>query len=410
MRQRAALIVLLAVAALACGSRSASDTGAQVAAPACPAFTAASAGLPVEGEWKTHPAIGDVNEDGFADIAALARKGDGPSVFLGDGFGKWTEASQGLKFGRGFSCGIGTRLADVSKDGHLDLVVADHCKGVLVYLGNGGEAWVEASRGIPRNQQGFNDADVGDVTGDGILDVVAISAFSRGFLVLGGDGAGNWRIVADTGLPTTGTGFELHLVDVTGDGLLDVLCTFTPVTTERREAIPPPSKVWIQGPVGRFAPGQGFSDQGRFFGLATLTRADSPRRDVLFALAGTRAGLYRFESPSGDAWLDVGRIDESWFGDPALGFIGVDTIDFDGDGCEDVVASGGNEIRVWIALGDCHGNWRLCPAGTLPLDGPPLPGWGLAAGDLNGDGRPDVVAGFGSGSRGGLKAWMQSAP
>ena len=60
------------------------------------AFAAASAGLPATGEWRTHPSIGDVNGDGFADIAALARKGRGPQIFLGDGLGHWTDSSADL--------------------------------------------------------------------------------------------------------------------------------------------------------------------------------------------------------------------------------------------------------------------------------------------------------------------------
>ena len=48
---------------------------------------AAFDGLPPDGEFRSHPSIGDVNGDGLGDIVALPRKGPGPRVFLGDGLG-----------------------------------------------------------------------------------------------------------------------------------------------------------------------------------------------------------------------------------------------------------------------------------------------------------------------------------
>jgi hypothetical protein len=354
--------------------------------------------------------VGDVNGDGLGDIAAIARKGDGPSVFLGDGLGHWTEASEGLKYPRGFSCGIGTRLADLDRDGHLDLVVADHCRGLKVYRGSGGASWTEASEGIPTNLQGFNDADVGDLNGDGIPDIVAVSAFSRGFLVLGGRADRTWAVLSETGLPDTGLGFELRLLDANGDGRLDVVSTFNPVSTERGGEIPPPAKVWIQDEEGRFHPAQGFPDEGRFFGLATVPRTESGRHGLVFALIGARAGLYLFEPTSDDTWTEAARLDEGWFGPSSDGFIGVDTADFDGDGCADIVATGGPGAAVWLAMGDCRGEWRVCPEQTLLLDEPRKVGWSVTAGDLNGDGRLDVVGAFGTSGKGGLKAWIQGGP
>lgn len=373
----------------------------------CPAFVQASSGLPRTGEWRTHPSIGDVNGDGLGDIAVVARKGDGPKVFLSDGLGNWTAASEGLEYLAGFSCGIGTRLADLDTDGHLDLVVADHCKGVLVYRGDGGSTWTDASRGIPTNMQGFNDADVGDVDGDGILDIVALSGFSRGFLYLKGNPDLSWQVVRDTGLPATGGGFELRLVDLNGDDRLDVVTTFIPDTVDRRSAPPPPTKVWMQGPRGQFHPAGTFPTEGRFYGLTTWSRPDRPHTDILFGLAGARSGLYLFNALSGEEWADGGRIDEPWFGERPGGFVGLDTKDVNGDGCADLVVTEAESLRAWLALGDCKGQWNFCPEDTLPMDDPIGTGWGVAIGDLNGDGRMDIVAAFGAHQKGSVRAWFQ---
>jgi hypothetical protein len=37
---------------------------------------------------------------------------------------------------------------DVNKDGFMDVAIADHCKGVFVYLGDGKGNWRTASSGL----------------------------------------------------------------------------------------------------------------------------------------------------------------------------------------------------------------------------------------------------------------------
>jgi hypothetical protein len=379
-------------------------------APTCPSFTLASTGLPETGEWRSHPAIGDVNGDGLGDIAALARKGDGPVVFLGDGLGGWKDASSGLKFPRGFSCGIGTRFADFDLDGKTDLAIADHCRGVRVYRGDGGTSWRDASEGIPENVEGFNDVDAGDIDGDGILDLVGVSAFSRGFLVLRGRTGGAFEVVWDSGLPEVGSGFEIELTDADGDGRLDVVASFNPVTSEQRVSPPPPAKVWLQGPDGRFRPAQTFTVDGRYFGVATVARRDRAALDVYAGLTGTRAGLWGYEPADTGGWTERGPLDDDWFEKPRPGFLGVEAADVDADGCTDLLLGGGRPMGVWLALGDCAGGWRPCPEATLPHTDRMSTVWGVTAGDLNGDGRTDVVAAFGAATRGAIRAWLQSGP
>lgn len=413
MRTLRRIAVLAALAcSIACGPAGDTAPSAPVPSPssppACPSFVSASAGLPETGEWRSHPAIGDVNGDGLGDLAALARKGDGPSVFLGDGLGSWTEASAGLKYARSFSCGIGTRLVDIDGDGWTDLVAADHCRGVKVYRGDGGTSWTDASAGIPENVEGFNDADVADLDGDGRLDIVAISAFSRGFLVLKGRARGGWEVAGDTGLPEIGSGFEVEVIDADGDGRLDIVASFNPASVERRSEPPPPAKVWLGQPDGRFLPGRSFPAEGRYFGLATLERGDLPGVDLVFGLTGVRAGVWVYDLGESGEWIERGPLDAEWIEGPRPGFIGVHAADVDADGCSDLLLGGGRPMRVWLALGDCGGGFRICPETTFPTAPPVTTIWGVTAGDLNGDGRLDVAAASGSDGGGGLRAWFQT--
>ena len=106
-------------------------------------FTLAAGGLAEKGRWKGTPVLTDVNADGFLDLVATARLGDGVHVWLGNGQGAWRDSSDGLA--QSSACGGGVAVADVNGDGHLDLAVADHCEGVSVYFGNGQGHWVRSA-------------------------------------------------------------------------------------------------------------------------------------------------------------------------------------------------------------------------------------------------------------------------
>jgi len=144
--------------------------------------------------WKSTPALGDTNGDGLLDLAAHSRLEHGAQVWLGNGQGVWTEASQGLGFSSAISCGGDVAFGDINKDGRLDLAVADHCKGIFVYLGDGQGHWKVSTQGLTPDLaqqsslskfnrgmlQGAEDVALGDVNEDGFLDMVAASSDQGG--------------------------------------------------------------------------------------------------------------------------------------------------------------------------------------------------------------------------------------
>jgi hypothetical protein len=307
----------------------------------------------------------------------------------------------------GFSCGVGVDLADVNGDGHLDLGVADHCQGLFVFLGDGGRSWRMATSVLEKDRRGYEDLQFGDLDGDGHLDLVALGSFRGGFSVFRGDGEGTFRPrpPEKTGLPAVGRGSDLELGDVNGDGILDLAAAYSGASRN-----PPPPElrrnaVWLGGPEGQFrAVATELFRDGRAFGVAL----GDVNGDGFADLAVTRdQGLplrvYLWSTEGG--WIPAL---EGLPKEGALGFWGVEIAELTGDGHADLVAMDhrGSGIRVW--KGDGAGAWQECEDTGLPQAREEVAGWGLAVGDVDRDGHADILAGFGRGGRGSLEVWRQA--
>ncbi len=360
-------------------------------------FTPCTTGLPEEGMWKCDPVFADVNHDGLLDLAAIPRLGDGPRVWLGDGQGNWQDASQGLKTVAP-SCGGGLGVHDLNGDGHPDLAVADHCRGAFVYLGDGAGHWEAITQGLSpaegtadeaRTQPalGAEDIAVGDVNGDGHLDLVASSSDEAGINVYLGDGTGrNWSRSSGS-LPQTAWANRVALADVNGDGRLDLLAGFSEGP-----------RVWLNDGQGDWTPAwDGMPSplyQGIYTGLAVGDINEDGRPDV--AIANWIDGPEVYLQQENGSWLKTPDV----FPDMLGGAIGAALGDIDGDGHLDMVVSGrlgtdpGYVRGVYFLHGDGAGNWDFVSNSGLPTTGLAAT-TGIALGDVNGDGLLDIAAGSG---------------
>jgi hypothetical protein len=373
-------------------------------------FTLASEGLPMEGYWKSVPAIADVNGDGFLDIAVNPRLEKGPRVFLGNGRGVWRDSSRGLAMRR--SCGGGLQFGDVNKDGTLDLVVADHCEGVYVFLGDGKGNWRAVTEGLTsefstsakakaRDEEGFKGAEavgVGDVNGDGFLDMVVSSSDQGGLTVYLGDGTGkNWTEVKRSGLPSGddadpgdvylgGWAFDLRLLDMNGDRCLDVVASY--YTGPR---------VWRGDCKGHFVDhsmGLVKSTLGGIYGRIAVGDINGDGRPDI-AIANNVNGAEAYLQNADGTWQ--GPIDMM----PELkgGAHAIALADLDGDGNIDVVIGGAlspepnyewDPHGLFVRWGDGKGGYSERRATNLPSVGQEVI-WGIKLVDMNGDGRPDIL-------------------
>ena len=406
-----AVAVGACVAAVAAGGFA--STAAQEAPPPAAThrlqFTLASEGLPTDGRWKSTPAIEDINKDGRADLISQVRLEDVPHVWLQDDKGAWVPAMTGLQLADR-SCGGGVDVRDINGDGHFDLAVADHCKGVWVFLGNGKGEWTTAAEALnPASSKraeladstenpflGAEDLAVGDVTGDKKLDIVSCASDRGGFTLYAGDGTGKgWKETPDSGLPTADAPGEGHmdeggwcrevlLQDMNGDTHLDVVATY-----QRGP------RVWLGDGRGKFRAASEGLPVPLLNGIVHQVFVGDVNADGRpdLAVANQVNGPEVFLQNADGSWKPMGDLMPTMFG----GAYSIALGDLDADGTIDLVTGGrlqkNGRFGIYALRGDGQGHFSPFTS-NLP-DGSLEVVWGLTIADINRDRRPDVVATIG---------------
>jgi FG-GAP-like repeat len=189
----------------------------------------------MEGNIGRDLSLGDINEDGKLDIvASLARHGI--MVFLRDETGGWAGSPTGFYSATGAFRSVA--LGDMNQDGHLDIALNGGSLGLQtpngpdVYLGDGRGNWTPASDGLKVLKFATQGIALGDLNHDGHLDIVVggnttgkIGNKAHGLFLFTGDGRGNWTLQTNSGLPSEGFmwSYGIALGDLNRDGLLDIV-------------------------------------------------------------------------------------------------------------------------------------------------------------------------------------------
>jgi hypothetical protein len=347
-------------------------------------------------------ALVDVDGDGDLDVIA-AVEGGANRLYLNDGRGRltWREGA----FGTRAHDTEHVLSADFNQDGFPDVIfVAEDDMAHEFFLGGPGGQFTDATDRLPARSEG-NGLAIGDVNGDGLPDVVVGNSGSQrggqrrsgqNFLWLSdARRPGHFVDATATHLPAVDDDTQdITLADLDGDGDLDMI-----VANET-----PPSRLLLNDGTGRFtehperlelrvpletrqahvfdATGDGRPDI-LLLNLTSNNRAWDKDPQVRLLVNDGR-GYFRDES---DARLPPNTF-STWGGTP---------IDFDHDGDIDIVIGpiqvpGFTPQQVRAYANDGTGRFtdvteRVIPSETVGRS------WGMAVGDLDGDGIDDIFIG-----------------
>jgi len=146
---------------------------------------------------------GDLNGDGYTDLAGVDRTTNNLLIILNDGTGAFTNA---VNYPVG-SVPIGVRIADVNKNGVNDVITANTYGSNISVLLNGGNAALSPANNYPTD--GSRQLSVGDLNNDGFVDIAVSNGDPNNVSVLLNNGNGTFA--AQT---TYATGVYAHYVSI----------------------------------------------------------------------------------------------------------------------------------------------------------------------------------------------------
>lgn len=281
------------------------------------------------GDFPFHVAHADLDGDGHLDLVATNFFGGNFSVLLGAGDGSFAEQQE-------FECGsvpTSVAIADYDEDGALDIVVANHDASTLtIHVGDGAGGFALEATMIVAHFPAFVMA--ADLDEDGHEDLFFSNSLESTFTILLGDGDALFPDVEEVALGADDAVWSLYPGDVDEDGHLDVI-----VPCPTYDAI----GVFLGDGEGGFADPQSFG-VGRYPRRLALDDFDADGH-VDIACLNSALQDVSICANDGTGALTAGGLVEAFsnVSDIACG-------DLNGDGKADLIVSGDIGDRIQVHL------------------------------------------------------------
>jgi VCBS repeat-containing protein len=330
------------------------------------------------GQYSTDVAIADVNGDGNLDVLAVNHISGSISVFLNDGNGNLSGATNFPAAGPQTADGL--TLAYMDGDTFLDIVTADATtQAVSVWLGNGdGSFDAPVSYGTGGVNSYINNVRTADFNADGKLDVVAnVGGFApnSGVSVLFGNGDGTLGApTVYSNMPTVARTGAVAVGDMDGDNDVDIVTGGLDTGN---------IMLWLNDGSGTFSAGDVYLTGSNYPGGITVADLNNDSRlDIITANGSAATDVSVFLNLGGGNFAAPNVLSTG----PGASPTDVAVADMNGDGFVDLVTSNSNSTAS-VLLGDGIGNFGT--AQLIPING--VASSGVALGDLDEDGSIDVV-------------------
>lgn len=329
-------------------------------------------------------ATGDVNRDGRLDVATANSGAQSVSVLLGNGdgtLGTRTDLAVGPH-------PVTVALADLNLDGYADVVAgSDSTNDVSIYLSRGDGTFTSAPDVL--SASGVTAVAVGDLNSDGLPDLAITSAGNGTVSTFLGKGDGTFKGKSSYGTGKNPMGVAIH--DMNGDGKPDLVVANSDDNTvsvllgtgnggfkDRKNY--PTGSVGAQSPLIADFNGDGIPDVA----VASPSTGNTLTLGAVVTLMGNGDGSL---GPASLRVVGFGNSPPYFYHSPFISSPNtLAAADLDGDGKMDIIAACANGTLISL---QGHGDGTFGDGVTLGAAGID---YSLAVGDLNGDGRPDLVA------------------
>jgi hypothetical protein len=319
-----------------------------------------------------HLAVADFNGDGKLDAVVTMQAGSpGPwhfAILLGNGDGTFQPPKIYPAGGSPTLLAVG----DFNGDGKPDVVVTNGATGSFTILLGNGDGTFQPPATYPDGNDSPTALAVSDFNGDGKADVIVTGANSYSILL--GKGNGMFQPAAVHALVRGSTAVAVS--DFDGDGKADLAVA--------NNKGPNSVSVLLGNGNGTFQPPVEYGNQSRPVALLAGDLNGDGKPDLAVQGGYNDSGTFSILLGNGDGTFQAGVA----YTPAGFAFA---TGDFNGDGRPDL-AVGGSPWGIAILLGQSDGNLAQPVNYLLPLvsDGESS----IAAGDFNGDGKPDLAVAY----------------